>query len=450
MCNFADLFPILKNMEQLLHYCWKHKIFPLRELKTTAGQSLEVLNPGLYNTDAGPDFLDAKVKIDGVVWAGNVEIHVRASDWHRHGHDGHPAYENIILHVVGIEDEKLTYPNGQPIPQFLLNVPRYVTDNYDRLHGADKMPPCAKVIGDIPRLLIHGWMSSLQVERLEMRTQQIMQYHARLQRNWEDTLFVTIARAFGFGKNGNAFERWASSFPASAVGKHRDNLMQVEAIFFGQAGFLEDPPPDADEYYLCLQREYKFLRQKFSLTPIDTHLWKFLRLRPQNFPHIRLAQLAMMYHTGRFNLSHLLQADSTENLKALLQTQVSDYWRTHYRFHSAPSAANDKQLSDASLELLLINAVLPVLFSYGRYKNDENLTARAVRLLESLKPERNSIVRCWEEAGIQAENAADTQALLQLHTAYCVRRDCLRCRFGYEYIRRTPDYLCEDKQAEDD
>ena len=430
-------------MEQLLHYCWKHKIFPLRELKTTDGRSFEVLNPGLHNTDAGPDFLDAKVKIDGIVWVGNVEIHVRASDWHRHRHDGNPAYENIILHVVGVEDEKLSYYNGQAVPQFVLTVPRYVADNYDHLLLADKQPPCKDVLADFPRLLIHSWPASLQVERLEMRTQQIMERHARLQWNWEDTSFVTVARAFGFGKNGDAFERWASSIPAVAVGKHRDNLMQVEAIFFGQAGFLEESFTDADEYYLRLQREYKFLRQKFSLTPMDAHRWKFLRLRPQNFPHVRIAQLAMLYHEGRLNFSRLLQADTAEEMKDLLQTHVSDYWRTHYHFHSAQTPAGDKLLSDASLELLLINAVSPVLFSYARYKSDETLAEHALRLLESLKPETNSVVRCWAEAGVQAENAADTQAILQLHTAYCLRRDCLRCRFGFEYIRRTPDFLRE-------
>ncbi|MBQ9363720.1 MAG: DUF2851 family protein [Bacteroidaceae bacterium] len=432
-------------MEQLLHYCWKHKIFPLCELKTTDGQLLEVLNPGRHNTDAGPDFLDVRVKLDGVLWAGNVEIHVRASDWHRHGHDGNPAYENIILHVVGIEDEKLTYPNGQAMPQLLLKVPQYVTDNYDNLLRADTMPPCRNVLADIPRLLIHSWMSALQVERLEMRTQQIMERHNLLEKNWEDTLFVTIARSFGFGKNGDAFERWAYSIPMSAVGKHRDNLLQVEAIFFGQAGLLDVLPPTDDDYFNQLRHEYKFLRQKFSLTPISVHLWKFLRLRPQNFPYVRIAQLATMYHRGQLNLSRLLNADSVADLKLLLQTQVGDYWRTHYRFGPPETEPTEKHLSDASLELLIINAVSPLLFCYARYKNDEALSEHAVRLLETLKPETNSIIRNWREAGVEVANAADTQALLQLHTAYCIRRDCLRCRFGFEYIRRTPGFLRENK-----
>ncbi|MBQ9641840.1 MAG: DUF2851 family protein [Bacteroidaceae bacterium] len=430
-------------MEQLLHYCWKHKILPLRPLQTTDGRTVEVLNPGRHNRDAGPDFLDARVKIDGVLWAGSVEVHVRASDWHRHGHDGNPAYEHIILHIVGIDDERLTYPDGTPVPQVQLDVPQYVSDNYDRLLRADSLPRCKNVLGGIPKLLVHSWMSALQVERLELRMQQIMERRNQLDKNWEDTLFVTIARSFGFGKNGDAFEHWAYSIPMSAVGKHRDNLLQVEAIFFGQAGLLDDPSAAADDYFRQLQREYKFLRQKFSLTPIDRHQWKFLRLRPQNFPHIRIAQLAMMYYQGRLNLSRLLNADAVSDLKALLQTQVSDYWRTHYQFGSDLTPSSDKHLSDASMELLIINAVSPLLFSYARYVGNEDLAEHAVRLLETLKPEANSIIRSWREAGVQVENAADTQALLQLHTAYCLRHDCLRCRFGFEYIRRTPDFLRE-------
>jgi len=437
----------LKPMEQLLHYCWKHKIFPLRALTTTDGRSLEVISPGRHNQDAGPDFLDAQVKIDGVVWVGPVEIHVRTSDWHRHGHDGNPAYEHVVLHVAGDVDEQLTYPSGEPMPQLQLDVPAYVSDNYAELLRADTVPRCRNVIGNIPKLLIHGWLSALQVERLEMRARQVSERFRQLDKNLEDTLFVTVARSFGFGKNGDAFEQWAYHIPMSAVGKHRDNLLQVEAIFFGQAGLLDAPEAGADPYYQQLRHEYLFLKQKFSLQPMDVHVWKFLRLRPQNFPHIRIAQLAMMYYRQGLNLSKLLHATTTDEVKALLSTHVSDYWQTHYTFNSVRSAPMNKRLSDLSLELLIINSVVPMLFCYGRYMNDEAITERGVQLLEHLRPERNSIITYWQAAGICPDNAADTQALLQLHTAYCMKRDCLRCRFGYEFIRRTPGFL---REATDD
>jgi len=429
-------------MEQLLHYTWKHKIFPLCELRTTDGRLLEVLNPGIHNTDAGPDFTGAKIKLDGVEWVGNVEIHQKTSDWFRHHHDIDAAYENIILHVASEVDQQLFYPNGQEIPQLQLTVPSYVQKNYAELSHNDYRPPCGNVIGDLSTFLIHNWMTSLTLERFEERTRQIMQRREALDKNWEDTLFVTLARNFGFGINGDAFEKWAQSIPMTAVGKHRDDLFQIEAIFFGQAGLLE--VHCEDDYYLRLQREYHYLRQKFSLTPMNSNAWKFLRLRPQNFPYTRIAQLAMLYYEQRLNLSRLLSAENLTEVNALLLTHVSDYWRTHYTFGGKETKPIEKQLSPASIELIIINSIAPILFAYGKYKSDNSLCDRAFSLWEQLKAENNTIIRDWAAAGIQCENAADSQALIQLHRNYCQRRDCLRCQFGYEYIKHTPDFLKEE------
>lgn len=430
-------------MEQLLHYTWKHKIFPLCELRTTDGRLLEVLNPGIHNTDAGPDFTGAKIKLDGIEWVGNVELHLKTSDWFRHHHDTDAAYDNIILHVASEIDCPLRYPNGQEIPQLQLEVPAYVKENYAELSHNDSRPPCRNVIGNLSTFLIHNWMTSLTLERFEERARQIMQRREALDKNWEDTLFVTLARNFGFGINGDAFEQWAQSIPMSAVGKHRDNLFQIEAIFFGQAGLLE--ADYEDEYYQKLQKEYRYLRQKFTLTPIEVSAWKFLRLRPQNFPHIRIAQLAMLYYEQRLNLSRLLNAQNLNEVSALLLTHVSDYWRTHYTFASQATKPIEKTLSPSSIQLIIINSVAPMLFAYGKYKSDQTLCDRAFTLWEQLKPENNAIIRDWASAGIACENAADSQALIQLHRNYCQRRDCLRCKFGYEYIRRTPGFLREDE-----
>ena len=434
-------------MEQLLHYCWKHKILPLHELRTTDGRAVEVIHPGFHNHDAGPDFTNAKVRIGGVLWVGNVEIHDRTSDWHRHHHDGNPAYENVILHVAEVADATLSYPNGEEIPQVQLTVPQYVRDNYAKLLQADAMPRCREILGEVSHLSLHSWLSALQVERMELRTRQIMERGRQLSKNWEDVLFVTLARSFGFGKNGDAFERWAYSIPMGALAKHRDSLQQIEAIFFGQAGLLEQEELSEDTYYQQLRREYKYLRQKFSLTPMDTHLWKFLRLRPQNFPHIRIAQLAMLYFEQRLNLSKLLNATSAEEVRPLLATHVSDYWRTHYTFGRETTRVGDRQLSAASVDSLLINAISPLLFCYGRYKDCESTAEKGLALLEQLKAEDNRFVRDWQAAGVRCQNAADTQALLQLTTAYCLRRDCIRCRLGYEYIRRTPTFMAETTET---
>ena len=432
-------------MEQLLHYTWKHKIFPLHELRTTDGRLLEVLNPGIHNTDAGPDFTGTKIKLNGIEWVGNVEIHQKTSDWFRHHHDTDAAYENIILHVAAEIDQRLFYPNGQEIPQLQLSVPSYVEENYSELSHNDCRPPCRHVIGELSTFLIHNWMTSLTLERFEERTRQIMLRREALDKNWEDTLFVTLARNFGFGINGDAFEQWAQSIPMSAVGKHRDSLFQIEAIFFGQAGLLEDN--HEGDYYQQLQKEYRYLRQKFTLTPIDPKVWKFLRLRPQNFPYIRIAQLAMLYYEQRLNLSRLLNAQNLDEVSALLLTHVSDYWRTHYTFDTQPTKPVEKTLSPSSIQLVIINSVAPILFAYGKYKSDHSLCDRAFSLWEQLKPENNAIIRDWASAGIPCENAADSQALIQLHRNYCQRRDCLRCKFGYEYLRRTPDFLREGEEG---
>lgn len=443
-------------MEHLLQYAWKHKFFPLEGLTTTDGRPLEVLNTGLQNTDSGPDFSGAVIKIDGVEWVGNVEMHLRTSDWFKHGHQTDPAYDNIILHVACEVDMELHYPNGSLVPQLQFAIPDEVKDNYVQLLNNEHSPRCANVISYIPKFTIHSWMSSLQVERLEMRTQQIMERREKLGKNWEDTFFVTVARNFGFGKNGDAFERWAQSIPMSAVGKHRDSLFQIEAIFFGQAGLLDDEVPmakgpksqsaNADTaYYDKLRREYNYLKQKFSLQPIERKAWKFFRLRPQNFPHIRIAQLAMLYYEQKMNMSKVFEAKSVEDIERLFDTHVSDFWQTHYSFTSEESTVSEKHLSQSSIHLIIINSVAPLLFAYGRYKNDDPLCERAIELWENIKAESNRIIRDWTNAGIKPEHAADSQALIQLTRNYCDRRDCIRCRFGNEYIRRNPDFMFEDE-----
>ncbi|NLV53647.1 MAG: DUF2851 family protein [Bacteroidales bacterium] len=428
-------------MEQLLHYTWKHKIFPLHELRTTDGHLIEVIHPGLQNTHAGPDFQEAKIKIDGTEWVGNVELHLKTSDWFRHHHDTNPAYKRIILHVASEVDMPLSYPNGQPIPQLQLPIPAYVRENYSALKQADANPRCRDVVEQLPTLLIHNWMTSLTLERFEEKATQIMQRREEMEKDWEGTLFVTIARNFGFGVNGDAFEKWSRSIPMSAVGKHRDNLFQIEAFFFGQAGLLEGECED--DYFQQLKKEYMYLRHKFSLTPIDVNAWKFLRLRPQNFPHIRIAQLAMLYYEQHLNLSRLLNAESMEEIHAMLVTHVSDYWLTHYTFGGKPTRIIEKTLSPASTSLIVINSVAPMLFTYGKYKSDPHMCQRAFSLWQDLKPENNFVVRDWAAANVTCENAADSQALLQLYRNYCQKGDCLRCKFGYEYIKRTPGFLRE-------
>ena len=430
-------------MEILLHYTWKHKMLPLKELTTTDGREVEIIDPGLHNRNAGPDFFNAKVRIGGTLWVGNVEIHDRASDWYQHGHDGDPRYDNVVLHVCEEVDTDVRTSDGHYIPQLQLSVPQQVRENYEELLRTDQYPPCYKIIPDLSALTVHAWMAALQTERLERKTDDIRRRAEQCGGSWEDAYFVTLARNYGFGINSEAFEQWALNVPMNAVAHHRDDLFQIEAIFLGQAGLLElDTVPkqyqqDAlnDGYLARLRNEYQYLAHKFSMQPMDARQWNFLRLRPQNFPHIRLAQLANLYYEGRAGLSQLVDCKTVDQLKALLATHVTPYWETHYAFGSQ-SAKNAKRLSASSINLLIINTAIPVLFAVGRHRQKEELCDRAFDLLEQLRPEQNHIIRLWQECGLPVESAGDSQALIQLKREYCDRRDCLRCRIGYEYLKR--------------
>ena len=380
-------------------------MFPLQEMHTTDGKLVEVIDPGLHNRNAGPDFFNAKVKIDGTLWVGNVEIHDRSHDWYVHGHDHDSAYNNVVLHVAGVVDDNVITSDGKFLPQLQLDVPKKINDHYKELLETDQYPPCYKIIPDLTKLTIHSWMSALQTERLEQKTEAIK---ARVDRNngsWEDGYFTTLARNYGFGINGDAFEMWANTLPLKAVDHHRDDVFQIEAIFMGQAGLLElntipsQYQRDAlnEGYFAKLRNEYQYLAHKFSMKPMDATMWRFLRLRPQNFPHIRISQLANLYYSRRAGLSSLVECTTIEQLKAVLATSVTPYWETHYTFGST-SCRNDKNLSPASLNLLMI--------------------------------------RLWQQCGLTAQNAGDSQALIQLKKEYCDKKDCLRCRIGFEYLKR--------------
>ena len=430
-------------MEQLLHYCWKHKMWPMTGMETTDGRVVEVLDPGLHNRNAGPDFFNAKVKIGGTLWVGNVEIHDRASDWYQHGHDHDPRYDNVVLHVCEVVDRDVQTSSGHYVPQMQLQVPQNVRDHYDELLKTDQYPPCYRIIPDLTRLMVHSWMAALQTERLERKTQDIRRRADQCGGSWEDAYFVTLARNYGFGINSDAFEQWALSVPLKAVDHHRDDLFQIEAIFMGQAGLLElDTVPkhyqqDAlnDGYFARLRNEYQYLAHKFQMHPMDVAQWNFLRLRPQNFPHIRLSQLANLYYQRKAGLSQLLECTTVDQLKTLLSSHVTPYWETHYTFGSL-SAKNEKHLSYGSLNLLMINTAIPMLFAMGRHRQKEEWCDRAFDLLEQLRPENNHITRMWQQCGLPVQSAGDSQALIQLKKEYCDRRDCLRCRIGYEYLKR--------------
>lgn len=402
-------------MERLLHYIWKHRILPLRTLFTTDGREVEVLDPGLQNQNQGPDFFNAKVRIGGNVWAGNVEVHVRSSDWFRHGHESDPAYNNTILHVVKHADGEVTTQDGHVPPQVELAVPGYVEENYHELCLTEDYPRCHRVVPYIPPLKVHAWMDALLAERIRERAARLTAMVDGMNGDWERATFVTLCRGFGFGLNGDTFEKWACSIPMGAAGKHRDDLLQVEALFLGMAGLLDTGSGLPDAGTERRKREFAFLAHKFSLTPaMDSSDWKYLRTRPRNFPHVRIRQIAMLYHKGIMRMSSLIEAPDIGHLDMALA---------------------GGGISAGSRRLLMINTIVPLLYAYGATHADEDMMQRALSLPEQIPAEDNHILRLWKQCGLTVGTAADSQALIQLKREYCDRKDCLRCRFAYEYLK---------------
>ena len=403
-------------MERLLHYVWKHRLLPVATLTTTDGQELEVIDPGLHNRDQGPDFFNAKVRLGGTLWAGNVEVHLRSSDWYRHGHDTDPAYNSVVLHVVGEVDEEVTTAEGKTLPQVRIDIPERIRQSYDELCRTEDYPRCHRIIPSVPTLKVHQWMDALLVERLKERSEQVAARAERTGGDWERATFVTLCRSFGFGLNGDSFERWAMRIPLQAAGKHRDDLFQVEALFLGMAGLTDDVGTLRGEQEAeRLRQEFAYLQHKFSLDePLQRSDWRFLRTRPGNFPSVRIMQIAELYHRGKVQMSRLLEAKSVAELQECLTVRGT---------------------TAGSRRLLIINTVVPLLFAYGRHIGDEDICQRAVRLLEELPAENNYILRQWQACGLHVLTAADSQALIQLKRQYCDRTDCLRCRFGYEFLK---------------
>lgn len=420
--------------EEFLHYIWQYRLFK-PEAVLESGHSLQVLQPGSRNTDAGPDFFNARISIGDTVWAGNIEIHILASDWARHNHTSDPAYQNVILHVVWRNDVPVTRANGELIPTLQLEglFNQNAWKNYLAFMASQQWIPCQNMFAEVDSLTRLLWLERVLIERLERKALQVEHILQLTNHNWQHTFYRLLARNMGFKLNNQAFEMLAQSLPYNFLARHADDLFQVEAMVFGQAGMLEQE--FTDEYPLQLKKEYSFLKSKFALTPIDGHLWRFMRLHPGNFPTLRLAQFAAIIHKSAAVLNTLFDTSDAAGFRQLLSAAASSYWLTHYNF-GKPSAPRAKTLGRASADLLIINLVAPLLLAYGRRRNNNLLTARPVDLLMQLPGENNAIIRQWATLGADTATAASTQALLELKTSYCDARRCLSCRIGNEILKR--------------
>ena len=419
-----------------MQYVWKHRLWRSEDMVTNTGKKVRVVDPGLLNTDAGPDFFNAKIEIDGHMWVGNVEMHYRATDWKRHRHDSDKAYDSVILHVVAKDDAPVRRTNGELIPQLVLEVSPQFNADYASLVGATIEVPCATKIKQVPHLTIVEWVEGLAFERLHGKVERIHQLLDSFNGSWEDVCYVTLARNFGFGINNDAFERLARRTPLRLLGKHSDSVLQIEALLFGQAGMLDAQKPGMDSYYNQLCTEYAFLSNKFQLTPMEKESWKLFRIRPQNFPYRRIAMLAQFIVGGFRMMNRILEAEGEKEMRALFEVELSGYWTKHYTF-GKPNERATATLSRSSIDIILINTVAPLLYAYGELTGNYEMTDKAIKLLEDLRAESNSIVSHFVAYGIDCPDALTSQALVQLKREYCDARKCIYCKIGHHLLSKA-------------
>lgn len=421
-------------MEKLMQYIWEYRLWNPAEIQTNDGRKVRIIDPGRRNDDAGPDFFNAKIEIDGFMWAGNVEIHYRASDWKRHGHDKDKSYDSVILHVVDKDDAPVYRTNGERIPQIVMHCSPKFNEKYSDLVNAKVEIPCKTQIAQLTGLERAEWLESMAFERLRDKSSRIKSILDINRGDWEEACYITFARTLGFGINNDAFELLAKSLPLNLLHKHSDSMLQLEAFFFGQAGMLNEPSYAGDHYYDQLCREYNFLKNKFSLRQPEGMVWKTLRMRPQNFPCRRIAALAHYVFNGFRLMADILDAKGDyDKLVELFKINLSGYWDTHYSFsHESPRGTN--ALGPKSIDILLINVVAPLYYLYGETTDNYDMVEYATSLLELLKPERNRCTILFTNAGLKVENALDSQAVVQIYKQYCQQRKCLYCHVGHKLL----------------
>jgi hypothetical protein len=419
--------------EDFLHYLWKFSIFNTLDLKTTSGETITIVNVGQYLEQAGPDFFNAQIRIDNQKWAGNVEIHLKSSDWYAHHHENDPAYENVILHVVWEHDVAIYRSNNSIIP--VLELKQYVAPEtvikYNALRSVKSWLYCENQLTGLDQFLLRHWQERLFIERLEQKTKPILNWLTQTNSDWETVFFWLLAQNFGLNTNGEQFLTIVSSIPFSIIRKESSNLANIEALLFGNAGLLDSDKED--HYFNDLKYRYHYLLQKYQLVKPIVPPVQFYKHRPDNFPTIRLSQLAVLlqFHSNLF--SKVIAANTVEKIYQLLDVEASSYWLDHYQFDKV-SPKKKKQLSKPFIDLLIINAIVPIQFIYSQSQGKEN-SEELIQLVQDISPEKNGVVDKFHFFGIVAANAFESQSLLQLKKEYCNKSKCLSCAIGIDLIK---------------
>ncbi|HEX4877750.1 MAG TPA: DUF2851 family protein [Chitinophagaceae bacterium] len=416
--------------ERLLQYIWQFQYFNKTALQTTNGEFVQVIFPGHYNTNQGPDFSDAKIKIGKTTWAGAVELHLKTSDWQKHKHQHDKNYKNVILHIVGEDDGT---ESEIPVVELKGRVSKILLSRYEELMNNGSFIPCENSISTIRPITWKSWKDRLLAERLMRKAQTAETLLQQNNYHWEETFWWLLARNFGMKVNADAFEAIARSIPINILAKQKQQIHQLEALLLGQAGLLEGPLKD--DYAVMLQKEYRYQQAKHKLKPITIPLF-FLRMRPVNFPTVRLAQLAMLVHQSAHLFSKIKEAGSVKEIRKWFDVTANDYWHYHYRLDEL-SSFKKKKLGETMIDNIIINTLAPVLFAYGSYHNEQPYKDKALQWLEGISPESNSITKGFSTLGIETRHAFDSQALIELKNEYCSKKRCLECGVGNALLKQN-------------
>lgn len=423
-------------MNTLMHYIWENRILPCEKLSTTSGEQIKVINTGKLGSK-GNIFHNARLIIGDKEWSGNIVFHEKSSDWERELRERKSIYDNVILHVTHIDDVDTARRNGEFIHQLKIEYPENLASEYSEAAIGTPLK-CTSTIAAMEKIKLHSNLSRLLIERIEDKATRIKKLYAECNQRWDDTLFKLLARNFGFGIQSRIFEQWAAILNMQALSKHRDNQIQIEAIFYGQAGLLNEKSipsyylQEAKEsrYYNELVREYKFLTSKFKLKSLDSNVWG----AGNASPHLRIARLAKLYTSNKLSLSSIAECNTISELRNILQAQPDGYWRYHLQF-GGTATTGAAPLKNNHLDLLIINTIVPLLYTYGKHRRQPQLCSKAEDILYSLSNENNSITRWWAQNGVCVSCAADTQALIQLQKEYCNKHRCHECHFAYAYLK---------------
>lgn len=421
--------------ESFLHYVWKNKIFRFLDLKTTDNEDLKIIHPGFPHQDAGPDFKQAIIKIGAITWAGDVEIHVNSSDWIKHKHQFDPKYQSVALHVVYNNDCIINRSDREHISTLELKsyIPIKVIEEYQKLSLSNNLLPCKAEVKNFPALQFSSFLSGIAVDRLLGKQNSIFEILRNCSGDWNETFFRLLGVNFGFKTNAPAFDLLGKSIPYKILCNHANNRLQLYSIIFGQAGMLEEELDD--DYYIQLQDEYRFLRYKYDLIPIHKKNWNYLRLRPSNFPCIRLAQFSEIIYNTTDVLNKYLFTGEFDSLLNAFKREPHEYWKTHYHFGKC-TTEHPVNLGKKTENLIFINTLIPLLFAFGTFSGEDKIQEKAIGLLENIDFEENMTTQCYKSAGFPAGNALYSQAILELHQHYCLKKKCLDCALGSFIIKK--------------